>query len=33
MYSGQLIKRGGDKTVSIDRNEWKFGIFLQVLSE
>ena len=33
MHSGQLIKGGGDKTVPIDRNEWKFGISLKILSE
>ena len=27
LHSGQVIKWGGDKTVPIDRNEWKFGIF------
>ena len=27
-HSGQLIKGAGEKTVPIDRNEWKFGISL-----
>ena len=27
MHSGQVIKRGVDKTVPIDRNEWNLGIF------
>ena len=33
MHSGQLINGGGDKTVPIDKNEWKFGISLKILSE
>ena len=28
LHSGQFIKGGGDKTVPIDRNEWKFSIYL-----
>ena len=33
VHSGRVIKGEGDKTVPIERNEWQFGIFLQILSE
>ena len=33
LHSGRVIKGEGDKTVPIDRNEWNFGIFFEILSE
>ena len=33
MHSGRVIKGEGDKTVPTDRNEWKFGISFEILSE